>query len=122
MATLLDILNDLLQERGKKTQELKGGLFLQYKAPETAMADSAIICYRKEKEPSATELKTVCKYLQGLLPQGTELRTDKKPTQFPASDGKLRIYFAIRWSAYQPTQANFFDTPAAPTLTYTEAE
>jgi len=120
MATLLDILNDLLQNRGPKTKELKGGLFLQYKQPETPFGELALVCYRIEKEPSANELKVVADHLRRLLPQGTELRTDKKPTSFKASDNRQRIYFAIRWSAALPTQATLIDAPRQ--LDYTEAK
>lgn len=120
MATLLDILNDLLQDRGPKTKELKGGLFLQYKQPETPFGEFAIVCYRIEKEPSANELKVVADHLRRLLPQGTELRTDKRASEYMASDKRRRIYFRICWSDALPTQATLIDVPRQ--LDYTEAQ
>jgi len=105
MATLIDVLNEML--KGRETyMELTGGLRLQYKTPTEALPTYRLLCYRVANRPSDRELVTVRQHLEKLLPAGTKLTLGPEMT-YTGRDGRARTGRPFSWVDV-PAQASLF--------------
>jgi len=106
MATLIDVLNEML--KGRETyMELTGGLRLQYRQADGENPNCRLLCYRiGTVGPSDRELVTVRQHVEALLPAGTAVRLEPE-FEYVGGDSLTRHCRAFTWQP-APTQAALF--------------
>lgn len=106
MATLIDVLNELLHQR-RSYMELTGGLRMQYRPADDENPACRLLCYRiGTVGPSDRELVTVRQHLEKLLPAATAVRLEPE-FSYIGSDGLTRYCRVFIWQP-APAQASLF--------------
>ena len=109
---LIDILHNLLHGRGPAAPRLSGGMMMQYRAADEADPGARLLCYRVGAFPSETEITTVRRHLEKLLPQGTVISQRVAPA-YTGSDGLPRRGSILSWEgAAVARQASLLGSPA----------
>ena len=107
---LIDILHNLLHDRGPAAPRLSGGMMMQYRAADEAQG-ARLLCYRVGAFPSETEIATVRRHLEKLLPEGTVISQRFAPA-YTGGDGLIRRGSILSWEmAAVPQQTSLLGSP-----------
>lgn len=73
---LPEIIKGLIKQQIPSPKELRGGLLLSYRDADPGMPMNRLLCYRNGRKPGVTEMRTMVRDLQVVVPEAEIKESD----------------------------------------------